>query len=371
MKRLLSLTLTILVAITLSGCRANDAEQSESVVGGMELTYAKEFGVEYLAGGHRLLKINGEGEFLVVPFGKEPPKDTDAGVTILKQPVDRIYLTATSAMCLFDALDSLDAIELSGTKADGWYIQNARSAMERGDISYAGKYSSPDYELILSSGCKLAIESTMNYHTPEVKEKLDELGIPVLVERSSYEAHPLGRTEWIKLYGVLLGKEELARALFDEQAKILDELSKLESTGKTVAYFYITAGGTIKVHKPNDYITKMIEFAGGKPVFNDIIPDDNALSVMTIETEKFYAAAKNADVIIYDSAVAGELRSMDALIGKNKMFADFKAVKNGNVWCTSKNTFQETTKFGDVISDMRKVFTNDAPPKSEFIYRLE
>ena len=48
----------------------------------------------------------------------------------------------------------------------------------------------------------------MIYHTPEVKERLEEFGIPVLVERSSYESHPLGRVEWIKLYGVLLGKEE-------------------------------------------------------------------------------------------------------------------------------------------------------------------
>ena len=49
----------------------------------------------------------------------------------------------------------------------------------------------------------------MIYHKPEVQEKLEQFGIPVLVEHSSYESHPLGRTEWLKLYGVLLGKEEL------------------------------------------------------------------------------------------------------------------------------------------------------------------
>ena len=39
----------------------------------------------------------------------------------------------------------------------------------------------------------------MIYHTPEVKEQLEDFGVPVLVERSSYENHPLGRMEWIKL----------------------------------------------------------------------------------------------------------------------------------------------------------------------------
>ena len=128
--------------------------------------------------------------------------------------LDNIYLVATSAMDLFCALDGLDSISLSGTNADGWYIDEAKKALEDGSISFAGKYSAPDYELILSKNCDLAIESTMIYHKPEVKEKLEQFGIPVLVEHSSYESHPLGRTEWLKLYGVLLGKEELADKLF-------------------------------------------------------------------------------------------------------------------------------------------------------------
>lgn len=49
--------------------------------------------------------------------------------------------------------------------------------MEEGKIAYAGKYSAPDYETIVSSSCELAVESTMIYHTPEVKEQLERLGI--------------------------------------------------------------------------------------------------------------------------------------------------------------------------------------------------
>lgn len=43
----------------------------------------------------------------------------------------------------------------SGTDASGWYIQEAKQAMEEGRMTYAGKYSAPDYELILASGCDL------------------------------------------------------------------------------------------------------------------------------------------------------------------------------------------------------------------------
>ena len=73
----------------------------------------------------------------------------------------------------------------------------------------------------------------MIYHTPEVKEKLEQFGIPVLVERSSYESHPLGRTEWLKLYAVLLDKEEEADRLFKEQADKLKKIENSENTGKT------------------------------------------------------------------------------------------------------------------------------------------
>lgn len=138
-------------------------------------------------------------------------------------------------------MDGIGSISLSGTKADGWYIDEAKEALESGAVSFAGKYNAPDYELILSKKCDLALESTMIYHNPEVKEKLEEFGIPVLVEHSSYENHPLGRTEWVKLYGALLDKEEEAEAVFEEQAEKLNSIKDSENTGKTVAFFYINS----------------------------------------------------------------------------------------------------------------------------------
>lgn len=63
-------------------------------------------------------------------------------------------------------------------------MQQAKDAMADGSLVYAGKYSAPDYEQLLQGGCTFAIENTMITHNPEVKEKLEELGIRVMVERS-------------------------------------------------------------------------------------------------------------------------------------------------------------------------------------------
>ena len=355
-KRYMLTAMVIIIISLLSGC-SQDMDKNEKFLGNqlhtegsMELKYAKNFSVDYYKEGYALISISDGSRYLIVPEGKDIPTNLDKSITILRQPINNIYLVATSAMCLFDALDSLDTISLSGTKAEDWYIENAKAAMKAGDIIYAGKYNIPDYEMIMSNNCKLAIESTMINHTPEVKDKLEELGIPVLTDQSSYESHPLGRTEWIKLYGLLTGKESEAKQLFDEQASYIDQLASQEKTDKTVAFFYISSSGNAIARKSGDYVTRMIELAGGNYIFDHLGNSESATSTVTLEMEEFYATAKDADFIIYNSTIDGELSSVEELIGKNSLLKDFKAVKNNNVWCTSKNMFQETTQFGLMIS---------------------
>ena len=338
----------------------------------MELKYAKNFRVDYYRGGYALISISDGSRFLTVPEGMDTPAGIDRDIVILKQPVDHIYLVATSAMCLFDALGSLGSIRMSGTDAGGWYVPNAKAAMENGEILYAGKYSKPDYEQILANNCKLAIESTMINHSPDVKEKLEELGIPVLTEQSSYEKHPLARTEWIKLYGALLGKEDEATRIFDEQVAYLDSVSGLENTGKTVAFFYISSSGSAITRKSGDYVTKMIELAGGNYIYHDLGDPDTATSTVTLEMEEFYATAKDADYIIYNSSIDGGVSNLQEFVAKNKLLADFKAVKSGHVWCTGKNLFQETTQLGLMISDIHQMLVSgDDLTKLNFMYKLQ
>ena len=337
----------------------------------MELEYATQFAVDYYQDDYAMITIAQEGSYLVVPEGKEAPEGLDKEIKVLQQPLDHIYLVATSSMDLFRAIDGIGNITLSGTDANGWYIEEAKEAMENGNIQYAGKYSAPDYELILANGCDLAIESTMIYHSPDVREKLEGFDIPVLVEHSSYESDPLGRMEWLKLYAVLLDKEEEADAYFQSQTDMLTDVLGAENTEKTVAFFSINSNGYVTVRKTGDYISKMIELAGGRYIFQNL-GDDNALSTMNMQMEDFYAGACDADYIIYNSAIESELHSLDELLEKSSLLADFKAVKEGNVWCTEKSLFQETTGIATMISDMHTMLTSDDPDLSQltYMYRL-
>lgn len=368
-KYLLLFSTMLLFACTFSV----QAKEASSVSGleyerSMELSYAEEFSVDYYKGGYALITIADNDKFLVVPEGKEAPENMEENIAVLKQPLENIYLVATSAMDFFVSLDGLESIRLSGTNENGWYIDEAKKALKDGSILFAGKYNAPDYELILGENCSLAVESTMIYHTPEVKEKLEQFEIPVLVERSSYESHPLGRTEWIKLYGVLLGKEEEAERVFKEQEKRMESVLSENNTGKTVAFFYITTNGLANVRKSNDYVSKMIELAGGRYIFENLGENDNALSTVNMQMEEFYAKAKDADYIIYNSAIDGELQTIDQLLEKSSLLKDFKAVKNGNVWCTGKNLFQESTGLGVMIEDIHKMLSGEGDSLTELTY---
>ena len=334
------------------------------------LKHATQFSLTEYEQGYTLLDIPTSGRFLIVPQGAGLPRGLDDDVVPLYAPLDRMYLAATSSMDFFRALDSVPAVRLSGTDVNGWYIEEAKAALEDGSMIFAGKYSAPDYELIFAEKCDLAIESTMIYHSPEVKEQLEKLGVPVLVERSSYEEDPLGRMEWIKVYGALLGKLEEAEKLFDGEVKAVEPLLDQPQTGKTVAFFYITATGTVNVRKSGDYVPRMIGLAGGTYVFSDL-NNDSALSTMNMTMESFYDGAKDADLLIYNSNIDGGLFTLDELLQKSAFLKDFKAVRTGNVWCTGKNLFQEPMGLGKLILDMHRVLTDEnAPGELTYLHKL-
>lgn len=380
MKLIKKMTFAVISAfiIMLSGCsKAETIPEKHIEIDGLvfservDLTYAEQFAIDRYENGYSVIHtMNGES-FLLIPEEGKIPDGLSVDITVIEKPAENIYLAATSAMGLFAELEQGEAIKFSGTKSDDWHIDYARVAMENGTMLYAGKYREPDYEMLLEEECRLSVQSTMIGHSPEVKDKLNELGIPVFVDYSSYETHPLGRSEWIKVYGEMTGTEALADELFTAQADELSGISE-KSTGKTAAFFYISTSGQAVTRKSGDYVTKMIQLAGGVNVFKNLGDSEKASSSVTMEMEQFYSQAKDADFIIYNSTIGGEVTTIDELTSKNELLKDFKAVQNGNVWCTKENLFQETMKLGTVISDFNSIFTGNTenePPV--FLFRLE
>ena len=373
-RRLLVLALLVELLANTVGCVGGQSSTAQDTQNGSNLcdslsyegrdtlSYAEQFTVDRYEDGYVLLTTAEDARYLVIPEGKEIPEDLPGDVVPLCQPISHIYLVASAAMDMFVKLDALDAIRFSGMAADGWTIPEAKAAMESGDILYAGKYSAPDYEKILSEGCDLAVENTMVLHTPEVKEQLERLGIPVLIDYSSYETTPQGRMEWICFYGILLGKEEQAREVFEAQVAAMEGTAGTGTASgeKTVAFFYMTSSGAVNVRKSSDYLPKMIELAGGTYVCPQLKKDEtSASSSANVQMEAFYAAAKDADYLIYNSSIDGEVADLQELKGKDELLGKFRAVQEGHVFCTSKNLYQASMELGAITADIRRMLNGE------------
>ena len=384
-KRLTALiiALVMIVSAVLTGCGGSGkTEQEESkkpeapeikgltYESTLELKRATEFSVYHYEGGYDLIDIHDSQRFLLVPEGEKAPEGIDDDIIVLQKPIDRIYLAATAAMAMFVSMDALDHIRMSSIKPEAWTFDEPKEAMKKGDIIYAGKYSEPDYETMLDEQCDLALESTMIDHTPEVKEMIEDLDIPVMVDRASYESDPMGRAEWIKLYGVLTDHEKEAEEFFDEQMDSIKDLDDFKNTEKTVAFFYISTDGKVVVRRSTDYIPKMIEIAGARYVFKDL-DDESGRTAVDMSMEQFYASAIDADYIIYNGSIDSSVKSLDDLIAKDPVMKKMKAVKDKNCWVTKSAMYQRTDLVAEMILDFHKLFSEDDPQDLKYISKLE
>ena len=331
------------------------------------LCAAEQFRVDYREDGSAILTLGDKDRYLLLDREAEIPADAE-GLTIIRTPVERVYAASSSVPDLFLRCGALDRIRFTGTAEASWHLPELQEALQSGSLLYAGKYNAPDYELLLEENCDLVIENTMILHKPEVKEKLEALGLPVIIEYSSYEPEPLGRVEWIRLYGLLTGHQAEADAFFQQQREVLEQTAAEVPTEKTAAFFHITSNGAAVVRRSSDYVTKMIELAGGRSPFTELPEEDNALSTVTIQMESFYAQARDTDVLIYNSTVSGDLEQMQDLLEKSSLFKDFKAVQNGEVWCTEQSMFQQSSATAGMIADIHTILSGEAEGRDQLTW---
>ncbi len=280
------------------------------------------------------------GTTLTLPVQEVTDSDKTATVTVTISSDNYEDFTATITVKTVDTIP----LTITGLTAANKVYDGTDTATFNGNATLSGVQ--PDDDVTLQ-GAPIGVFADVNV--------TDGIGVTV---------------SGLSLDGADAGKYELAEGLFNEQAALVGNIS-LEMTGKSVAFFYISSSGNAVVRKNGDYVTKMIELAGGEYVFTGL-DDGSATGSANLNMEQFYLEAKDADIIIYNSSIDGEVRTIGELLGKSGLLADFEAVKNGDVWCTGKNLFQETTGFGYLIADMHRIFTGDLDDSDElrFLYKL-
>lgn len=377
-KRLLAITLVITLfasIFALAGCgKQKEASNNDEYNGklvfdhSMDLKYAELFSVDYYKGGYKMITITNRDEdtaitdkqskILVVPDGMKTPEDVSKDTIVLNGPVKNMLVASTPVTSLMNASGCLDNISLVTYDKSSWYIDDVKKAFDDNKLTYVGDYKAPDFEQIVAASPSICIYSTMLTSAPDVAEKFKELNINFILDQSTYEEHPLGRVEWAKCYASLCDKEDDAVRMYDEQAAYVDKISKTEKTGKSVAVFYITSKGKLYVRNADDYVAQMVELAGGKYIFDDL--NVGKTGTQTMEMESFYSKAKDADYIIYIWNLGGKPSTLADFTGYSSVLSDMKAVKDGNVWCTTPDFFQIADTIGSMVNDINKMMTSDS-----------
>ena len=173
-----------------------------------------------------------------------------------------------------------------------------------------------------------------------------------------------------KLYGALVGKEDLACSQYDELLAALSPILDQEASGQTVAFFYINSSGAVNVRKSGDYIAKAIAMAGGQYVSFDESGEENALSTMTIQMESFYASAVDADIMIYNSTIDGEIRTIDELLTKKSAACRLQSRTGRLRLVHHQKLYQESLALGDLILDVHAILQDKAAENLHFLRKL-
>ena len=374
------LALCASASLALSGCSSSDekdandgATQSLSALGTptpVPLAHATQFSLDAYEGGYQLASLASGERLLIVPEGATVPEGLPEDIAVSQRPLENVYLASTGMICLVDAIGALGAVGVSSVRPEDSPVPAFTELLESGEIAYGGIYRAPDYELISAAGCPLAIENTNIDHVPEVRAKLEELGVTVLMEQSSREEDMLGRLEWIRLMGALFDREDKAAEVFDDVAARVEDAAAEGPLGKTVAFFYVNEDGAAVTRRAGDYFCQMIEAAGGEYVsFAEEGAADSSPTTVTVEMERFYEGARDADVIIYNGTIDDGVTSLEDLVEKNALLADFRAVRNGDVWTCDANLYQQIISMADIILDLRTALSGSDEPTT-FFWRL-
>ena len=271
------IALAVLLTVSATSCnRKNDRETfSENI-------YA------------RLFSIHGD----TIEIGKEKyilyPKDSTEALKRspyhLPYPVESVVCMSTNYISYFKLLEAADYID-GVASADLIYDSSIREKVKAGKIYDVGFENALDYEKIMKARPDLVITYTIDGYDSSYITRLRELGIKVIAITEYLENHPLGKLEYLKLFGKLIGKEGLADGIFT--AKENAYLSLADSIRQQTGDFKkvmmnIPVQGNWYIPGGASYMSLLMKDAGGE--IAGAIPGKAASSTMNLEEAIILAA---------------------------------------------------------------------------------
>ena len=297
---------------------------------------------------------------------KEDKVEVPSGMTIIEVPVKSLAALSTTNIGMLAALEELDCIK--GT-TDATYIANAKvlRGIRSGKIASFTDEGSIRPEKLMSKKIGLIVYSGFGKDFTNA-DKLEKLGVICMANYEWREEHPLGKAEWIKVFGYLTDQPEKSFAYFDQVEKSYNETrTAILQTGKEHPSVLAGSviGGIWYAPAGESYIARILEDAGADYLYKN----EKGTGSCEKTFEKVYRDQQNADFWINPDAV-----SLQDLIKKQEKYGLFSPVKKGHVYCYTHNGnyFWEMSAVNPhwILSDYVSIFGTGKKSKLHFYKKL-
>ena len=285
---------------------------------GYEISYYKDFTTVEIINPWDTTKIL--QRYILVEKENPLPGNLPEG-TVIRTPLNNIIMYTTLHASIWEKIGALDVVK-GICETEYLTSEKAIAMVKEGKIADCGSAFSPNVETIMDLGGEFIIASPYENSGYGQAEKL---GIPIFESADYMEQHPLGRVEWLKVYGLLQGKRDVADSMFNatmNRYNSLKELAqgeqkkpRLMSERKYGSSWYIVGGAS--------YMATMYKDAGADYIFSDNADTGSA----TVSFETVYDRGGDSDIWILKYAAEKKM-TYNSLQQENPLYASFAPFKN-------------------------------------------
>ncbi len=293
------------------------------------------------------------------------------GDGVIPVPAGRIVSLSTTYLGPMEALGALDRVVAVDDAAYA-FSPVLRDRVASGKIREVGSIDRLDIESVLAARPDLVLLTRISPGGDDLERRLRSAGISVLVTAAWRETTPLGRSEWIKLFGILTGREEEAFEIFREGRERYEALAtKVRALDPSRPKILLSApyGGTWYLPGGDSYTASLIEAAGGDYLWSS----NRSTGSFPLDLEAVLVRGLEADFWINP----GRYRSLAELAGTDGRFRRMPVFREGRVYNRTRrigssggNDFWEsgTVRPDRILADLIAILHPGLLPDHRLVY---
>lgn len=275
--------------------------------------------------------------YVLVPAEDSLPDDLPEG-TLVRTPVKNALVYSSVHTSLLRELGALGAVR---GVVDKQYFNDSTIAagLAAGTITDCGNSMNPTVERVIEMQPDAILLSPYQDASYGQIAKMD---IPIIECADYLEYDPLGRAEWVKFYGELMGKRAEADSLYNAVVNAYNNIKALAAGAETrpTVVTEMVINGIWNVPGGQSYMARIIHDAGGEYLW----ADDTNTGSLALDFNQVLAVAQNADYWFIKWTNITSLKDLQGAYDLNKEMSAFKN-KRVYVCDTDKTRFFDCIPF--------------------------